>query len=386
MDALSLTALSLLFLTLWINGVLIFGVRKIGHLKSVPVLKNHHHPSISIIVPACNEEATIRQGLETLLALDYEPLEIIVIDDRSTDGTFEVIRSLADRFPQLRVVRLTELPPGWLGKSNALHRGADLATGEYLLFTDADIHMEKSTVSRAISWMLATHTDHLCLFFRNIATGWLLNAMVMDSGANLLLLFKPWQIANPRSSAFLGIGAFNLVRADVYQQVGGHSTIRMHPIDDIMLGKIIKEAGFRQQCLWALEFVTVHWYASVPEMMNGLMKNLFSLFHYRLWGVLLLMPMAILINIVPLWGALFCSGPARLLFALSVVVRLISFARAGKLFRLSPWCVPGALVSPYINIYLVFKAAFTTCLHGGITWRGTFYPLSELKKSRPIVY
>jgi len=151
------------------------------NLKNIQVNDHIHSPLVSIIVPACNEEMTLEPALRSLLKLDYPNREIIVIDDRSTDGTFELIKKLAQEFPEIRLEQVTELPTGWLGKNHALYWGAKQARGTILLFTDADIVMEPSTLSRAVTCFVDEKLDFLSLIFQNIAQGGLLNAMVIDA-------------------------------------------------------------------------------------------------------------------------------------------------------------------------------------------------------------
>lgn len=381
-----ITALIGLTLTLCEAVILIYGMMKMKHLGTVEPFNQPDPPLVSIIVPACNEERTIAAAVQSLLAQEYPNLEIIVIDDRSTDNTHEIVSALLSQSSRLAVHQIRELPSGWLGKSHALQYGAKIASGDYLLFTDADIHMEKSTVARSVAYMMKHSVDHLALFFKNISSGWLLDSLILDGGAGLLLLFKPWKVDNPRSKSFVGVGAFNMVRSDVYGRVGGHSSIRMHPIDDLMLGKIIKRAGLRQHCLFGMDFVSVRWYESVPAMMNGLMKNLFALFHYRVWLVVCALLLSIVAHVLPLWGALFSTGSARILFAGAVCIRLLSFVRARQIFHVSFWCIPGSLVSPYLNIIALIRSTWVTIREGGISWRSTFYPLPELRKSEPIFF
>ncbi len=375
-----------LVLVLYESIVLVLGLKKTGRLTKTDSIDQSNLPLVSIIVPACNEEKTIESGVRSFLQQDYINLEIIIIDDRSVDKTFEKVLALQQQNPQLSIHRITKLPNGWLGKSHALQYGASLASGEYLLFTDADILFAKSTVSSAVAYMKKNETDHLCLFFRNISSGWFLDSLILDGFANLLLLFRPWKVSDPRSKYFAGVGAFNMVRSEVYEEISGHSTIKMHPIDDIMLGKLIKRKGRSQQCLLALDFVSVHWYESVSQMMHGLMKNLFSLFHYRISLAVCMALISIVVHIVPLWGAFFSSGFVRILFVIIVIVRLASYLCVQQIFKVSPWCVPGSLLSPYFNIYTLIRSICITVKNKGIVWRGTFYPLSELKKSEPILF
>jgi glycosyltransferase involved in cell wall biosynthesis len=371
----------LVFLVLgWLMIDIIQGSRRLVSLSTIAPIIIADQPRVSIIVPACNEATTIAPALATLLAQEYDQLEIIVVNDRSTDDTGAVIREIQQRHPRLIFLDLDILPDGWLGKSHALHRGVALATGEILLFTDADIHMKPDTIARAIQRLQEAGLDHLCLLFKNKAKGWLLNAFILDAGSGLFMLFKPWLAVNPRSRRFMGIGAFNMIRRSAYAQVGGHAAIKAHPIDDLMLGKSIKDAGLRQECLSGYDFVTVSWYDSTGSMIDGLMKNIFALAGYN---TVLALSGAVgigLLTILPHWGVLFCHGPARLIFLLNVVLRLVFFGQVVRSSGFSLWLIPAALITPYLTVYTILRATFMTLKNKGIIWRGSHYSLEELRR------
>jgi len=385
MNLLPVLAVIILLFNLYTAVELFLGTRKMRNLKDIRPLPGEQQPKVSIIVPACNEEATIEPALRTLLALKYENLEIIVVNDRSTDGTGEVIRRIQQEHPSVRLIEITELPEGWLGKNHALHQGAQAATGEFLLFTDADILFEPSTLARAMALVTGEGLDHLALVFKNIATGLLLNALMVDAGGGLFFLFKPWKVSDPNSKHFVGVGAFNLVRKSAYIPIGGHEAVKMHPIDDIMLGKAIKQSGFRQECLSGYDFLMVHWYESTGKMIQGLMKNIFSLYNFRVSLVLVMIVMICLMTILPIWGALLASGPARMLFGLAVLTRLASSSYGALYTGTTLGIVPFSLITPYVNIYILLKGMVTTIANDGIDWRGTHYPLQELRKNPPIL-
>ena len=385
MNFLLLLAIFILLLNLYATMDIILGTRKMRNLGDIAPLPEHKQPKVSIIVPACNEENTIEPALHSLLALEYENLEIIAINDRSVDNTGEALRNIKKQYPHLQLIEISTLPDGWLGKNHALHQGALLAKGEYLLFTDADIHFAKSTLSRAISLMVNEKRDHLVLIFRNIAKGWLLNAMMLDAAGGLFFLFKPWKVSDPNSKHFIGAGAFNLVRKSVYLQVGGHETVKMHPIDDVMLGKIIKQNGFRQECLSGYDFLRVHWYETPRKMINGLMKNIFALYNFRVSYALVAILIIFMITILPVWGAIFATGTTQLCFTLSALIRLASCAYGACYSRTTLGTVPFSLLTPYINIYIILKGMLTTLSNRGIDWRGTHYPLDKLKANKPIL-
>lgn len=364
---------------------IILGTRKLRNLADIAPLPKKEQPKVSIIVPACNEQDTIEPALRSLLSLEYEHLEIIVINDRSTDRTGEVLRKVQKDNPELQILNINELPEEWLGKNHALHQGAMIAKGEYLLFTDADILFARSTLARAMSLMVTEKLDHLVLIFKNIAKGWLLNAMMLDAAGGLFFLFKPWKVSDPKSKYFIGAGAFNLVRKSVYREIGGHETVRMHPIDDVMLGKIIKQSGHRQECLSGYDFLQVRWYESPRKMIKGLMKNIFALYNFRVTYALAAMLIISLITILPVWGTFFAKGPMQICFALSALIRLASCTYGALYSGTTLGVVPFSLLTPYINIYIILKGMLTTIANGGIEWRGTYYPLDKLKKNQPIL-
>ena len=355
------------------------GMRRIAILDSVSPIKRDNVPKVSVIIPACNEATTIEPALTSILSLDYVDIEVIAINDRSADQTLGVLKQIQKKNPALKIWNITELPEGWLGKNHALQYGADRALGEYLLFTDADIIMENSSISRAMRHMLENRLDHLSLFFKSIVSSGLLNALILDAGGGLMLLLKPWKAKDPNSKRYMGIGAFNLVKSDIYKAVGGHKTIAMHPIDDVMLGKVIKNAGFSQECLLGHHFIKVKWYDTVREFINGLMKNTFAFYHFNAPKALSSVALVVLMNILPFWALWFTSGITQILFGSAVIVRLVSFAVGLSNMGIDPRYFVWSIVSPYIYIYVILKAVVTTLKNRGITWRGTYYSLDQLK-------
>jgi glycosyltransferase involved in cell wall biosynthesis len=370
-----------LFVTVVCTLEAALGMRQMINLDNVPPLQQENVPKVSVIIPACNEAATIEPALKSILAMDYADLEVIAVNDRSVDRTGAVLEQMQKQYPGLQIYDIFELPEGWLGKNHALQYGAERARGEYLLFTDADIIMEKSSLARAMHHMLENKLDHMSIFFKNIAPGGLLNALILDAAAGLILLLKPWKAKDPKSKRYMGVGAFNLVKSTVYKAIDGHKTIAMHPIDDVMLGKVIKHSGFLQDCLLGLNFIQTEWYVTVREFINGLMKNTFAFYNYNMTNVLFGVLVVAIMNILPLLGLFFTSGITRALFGAAVMVRILSFASGFSKTGISPWYSVWSLVTSYVYIYIALKAAITTTINRGIIWRGTFYSLDELKAS-----
>lgn len=386
MDYLLILAIAVFTIVLLASVDLVLGTKKMKNLNQVTPLQETDPPGVSLIVPACNEAEKIEPAIISLLQQNYTNLEVLAINDRSTDDTGPILQRLQSQYPSLRVFHIDSLPPGWMGKAHALQFGADRAKGDFLLFTDADITMDKTTLSRAMAYIGKSGIDHLALVFKNVSPGWLLNSLILDAGVGLLQVFRPWLAKKAKSRYFIGIGAFNLVRKDVYHEVGGHESIKMHPIDDIMLGKIIKRNGHRQECLLGHDLITVPWYDSVAQMINGLMKNILAIINFRFTLVPIALVAMFVINILPFWGIFFCKGATQFFFSITVLLRLTIYYNGTRLLRISPWCSLGTLISPYITMFMVVKATWLNIRDKGVYWRGTHYPLAELKKNESLLF
>lgn len=379
------SAILVLSITILSVADLFFGIRSMTTLASIKPLKNERQPRISIIVPACNEEKNIEQAILSQLQQRYTNLEVIAINDRSTDATGTILERLQCEHDNLRVLHISELPDGWMGKANAMQQGAEMADGEYLLFTDADIIMEDSTLARAMHHVSINKLDHMALVFKNISPGWLLNSLILESGAGLIQLFRPWRAKKTTARNFIGVGAFNMLRKDTYFAVGGHQHIRMHPIDDIMLGKMIKRNGYSQECLLGTDLVAVPWYGSVKEMVNGLMKNVLAVINYRFILLIPLLFGMVVLNILPLWGVIFSEGYAQLIWTAVILIKTAAFYYGSRLLDITPWCALGTLLTPYISVYIVLRAAWLNFSEKGIYWRGTHYSIDKLRSNQPIL-
>jgi glycosyltransferase involved in cell wall biosynthesis len=357
------------------------GNRSIRFLKDLPPLAGPL-PRVSILIPARNEERNLEEALRSVLALDYDNLEIDVVDDRSTDRTGEILDRMAAAEPRLRVVHVRELPPGWLGKNHALWLGAEKATGEFLLFTDADVVIAPSALRRAVGAMVAGGLDHLTAS-PSIERPSALFEMFIGTFALFFALFtKPWKVKDPKSPAHVGIGAFNLVRASAYRAAGGHRAIAMRPDDDLKLGKLLKKGGFRPEFVFGQGALRVEWYASVRELIQGLMKNAFSGVDYRVSVVVVSTVVQLALLVWPFLALFLSSGPTRWLNLASVLVLFyLSWVNA-PLAEVRRWHGVGLPLATLLFLYIVWRAMLLTLWNDGIDWRGTHYPLAELKANK----
>jgi len=357
------------------------GNRSIRFLKDLPPLAGPL-PRVSILIPARNEERTLEEALRSILALDYDNLEIDVVDDRSTDRTGEILDRMAAADPRLRVVHVRELPPGWLGKNHALWLGAGKATGEFLLFTDADIVIEPLALRRAVGAMVTDELDHLTASPSIERPSVLFEVFIGVFALFFALFTKPWKVKDPKSPAHIGVGAFNLVRASAYHAAGGHRAIAMRPDDDLKLGKLLKKNGFRPEFVFGQGALRVEWYASVRELIQGLMKNAFSGVDYRVSVVVVSTVVQLVLLVWPFLALFLTSGPTRWLNLASVLVLFCLCWINAPLAEVRRWHGVALPIATLLFLYIVWRAMILTLWNGGIDWRGTHYPLRELKANK----
>lgn len=358
------------------------GSRRIRFLRDIPPRLPQPPPRVSVIAAARNEERNLRQALQSLLGLDYPELELILIDDRSEDATGAILDQLAAEDPRLRVLHITELPAGWLGKNHALWLGSQQARGELLLFTDADVVMAPELLQRAVTYLQRSGGDHLALTPEARMPTMVLNTFALAFGLIFAMFTRPWRAPDPSSPCHIGIGAFNLVRAEAYRQVGGHRTIALRPDDDLKLGKILKRAGYRQELLYGSGLLAVEWYASVPQLIQGLEKNAFAGTDYRL-GVALGGALLLLLSSVwPYAALLLTQGPSRWLALVTVLLISLLLVDSARRHQTSAWYALGFPLAAALFAYIILRTTLLNLWQGGIRWRGTFYSLQELRKNR----
>ena len=362
------------------------GFKQIKHLEETDGFDDQdllRAPSVTIVVSALNEGQTIKPALLSMLAVDYPNLSIIAINDRSTDDTGAVLdaMSMEQSGGRLKVIHIDTLPEGWLGKSHALHLGAAQATSDYVLFTDADVVFDPLVIARAVRYCETKQIDHLSLFFDVVARSALLQMLIISFSVGLMARFQPWRVATSPKYYF-GVGAFNLIRRSVYVAIGGHAQNPMAVIDDIKLGELVKAKGYKQDALFGLKSVSVEWYPSVRALVRGLEKNLFSGFDHSLGLVIAATAFTLVVRIWPWIGMLVMTGPSRYLCMAAALTNLVFCAALLKGYTWSYRCLLFLPVVGIVEIYTWWRATILTLLRGGVTWRGHFYSLAEIKKGQ----
>jgi len=330
----------------------------------------------SVIIAARDEEARIEWTIRHLLAQRGVEAEFIVVDDRSTDRTSEILRRLAKEDARLRVKRVEALPDGWLGKCYACHVGASAATGDWILFTDADCWLKPDVIARAVRLAEHDEADHVTLSAGTVVEGLGTRAWHLLFLVSLLNWFSG--VNRDRPKAYVGIGAFNLVRAAAYRQCGGYEALRLTVVDDVKLGLLLRRAGKRTRGFLGADDVECHWGTTVGSMVKIMEKNYFAITDFRVWLVLA-GSLTVILVLCTLVIGLLTGTAAGLAAGLSPFSLILP---AGIIARRLGWSWPCAVFTPFmipVFWYAVLNSTFVTLRQGGIRWRDTFYPLDTLR-------
>jgi glycosyltransferase involved in cell wall biosynthesis len=337
-------------------------------------------PNISLIFAARDEEEKLPAALATLAALDYPHLEIIAVDDRSQDVTGRILDDFAARHSRLRAIHISEIPCGWLGKTHALQKGYEASGGEWLLFTDADVRFKPDVIRRAVAIVQKHSLDHLTLLCDVEMHGFWEKTLISFFGLAFHLSTDAYRVSNPNSRAYVGVGAFQLLRRSAYEAIGTHLRLAMEVVDDMKLGKLVKQFGFRSAPAIAQDFVAVRWQAGANNVIRGVTKNFFAAFGYNLTFAAAALAGVFLFNIVPFIAVFAAHGWIRLLSAIAVVLALCMHVGVDIVNRVSPLYALTHPIGALVFCYMIVRSVTVTLWRGGVTWRGTFYALKDLKR------
>ena len=362
-------------------GFILTQLFSVPRISDVDAPTPDSYPTLSVLVPAHNEADAIEPALRSLLSQDYPNLEVVAIDDRSTDGTGAIIDRLGDELDNLRTLHIDERPDGWMGKVHAMKEGYTQTTGDWVLMTDADVCYEPGALRSIMAVALHHDLDQIsCL--PHMQNSGLLHEIAYDGWVTVVMgALDQRGVRDPATDDYMAFGAFNMVRRDVFDRTEGFSWLRMDIADDMATAKLMSAHGAKQGFYFALDELKLAWYASFRKMVDGLEKNGIAVVaHYNyLRGF-----------VTPLvWGLIF-FGPVVGLFSpwtsvqavsVSAVALSVPFNVASALRLRRPiWPYLFSFFGIWCMMYALLRSTYACVRRGGVAWGGTVYPVEDLRK------
>jgi glycosyltransferase involved in cell wall biosynthesis len=336
-------------------------------------------PTLAVVFAALDEEEKVGAATRSMLALDYPGLQLIAVDDRSTDTTGAILDEIARGDSRLRVVHVRDLAPGWLGKTHALQAASEATDARWILFTDADVVFEPSSLRKAVAFAESERLDHVTVG-PEIPTESPGERMFLMMFGLLIAMNAPLgRLENPRSRAHAGIGAFNLVRAEAFRAIGGFRHLALSVDDDMRLAQALKFAGYRMRLLLGRGSVSVRWQVGLGGMIRGLEKNFFAVMGFRLdkafgGGVAIL-----ILGVMPYVGLFVGPWWARLACGVGVASITATVGASARHSRIG-WSYAALIpIAATLMLVSLIRSVALTLHQGGVNWRGHLYPLDELK-------
>ncbi len=353
---------------------------------TLPVLPAAEGPHLTVIVPACNEEDGIRATLQSLLASTGVRLEIIAVDDRSTDSTGKRMDQVAAEAAagegphRLEVLHLTELPAGWLGKPHALARGAERATAPWLLFTDGDVKFAPLALELALRNAVAEKADHFALMLTLIRHGAGEAAIAGTAQALAQWSLRLWKVSDPGAREFFSAGGFNMVRTELFRRLGGMSAMRMEVVEDLTLAWMVKSAGGRSVVALGPGLATIRWIEGILGIVGNMEKNGLAVFRYRV-GMALAACLGLVVQVALPLASIAVGGWATVAGLLTYAGIALTFHANRRLNQVPVWAAVLFAPAAVIVGYGLLRSTVLTLWRDGVNWRGTHYPLSELRRN-----
>lgn len=325
-------------------------------------------PSVSVCIPARNEESNIDVLLSALRSQRLQPLEIIVLDDQSEDGTAAVVRRHAGEDERIRLQQGVALPPGWTGKNWACHQLAGGARGDVLLFVDADVRPSPDAVAHTLRAMRRYHADALSAFPRQQLDS-LAAAAVIPVMDLLLYGFLPLPLVHRSRAVSLAAanGQWFAFRRPIYTRIGGHTAVKGEIVEDVALARTVKRVGGRMLLTVGTGSVSCRMYKRVAEIREGFSKNFFAAFGFNTPAFLAVLALLAGVFVLPFFLLFTSAWPLALVaIGLNLVIRGLLSWRAGHglaAMLLHPF---GVLAAVFIGV----EAILLRYRHGAVGWKG----------------
>ena len=341
-------------------------------------------PRLSVFVAAKDEEQNIATCVMSLLAQDYGPFDVTVIDDRSTDGTAKIVQELAGRYSRLHLLHVDQLPEGWCGKCHAMWKGLATTASPWIVLTDADCRqLSPRTLSIAMRYAADTGADMLSVLPVLEMRGFWENVVQPVCGGAMMIWFPPDKVNNPAKPTAYANGAFILMKRSAYQAIGTHAAVRDKLMEDMYLAARIKQAGLKLQVIRSNGLYSVRMYTSLGQILRGWSRIFFGTFGSLPRLVISLIVM-LLMGLLPYatalaglsaaaagagawWTAAGLVGLGAALMQLSVIYRFYGIAGAPPLLA---WSYP---LGGGIVVAALLMAMTKHRRGAAVVWRRTRY-------------
>jgi chlorobactene glucosyltransferase len=353
-----------------------------------PVPPPKDAPLISVCIPARNEERNIQRCVEALLVQTYPNFEIIVLDDRSTDATAEILRRYAAQDDRLMVINGSDLPSGWAGKPHALTQAAAAAHGEWLCFVDADTFVTPDALAAVYAKAMETKADLFTIMTHQIMLTFWERAVLPLVMLALSVGFSPRKVNDSRRKDAIANGQFIFIKRDVYEAVGGHEAIKGSIVEDKDLAVLVKGKGYRLVVADGRKVASTRMYTSLAEMWEGWTKNIYlglrddrGLLLLGVFGAFLAFTAALLLPAWVIWGVVLTVAGSGLEGCVVLVeaLALWGYLIYWRILASRGMGIPGwyALTTPLgagVFAAMMLTSAWNVLSGKGVTWKGRTYP------------
>ena len=343
---------------------------------------------VSVIIPARNEEANIEGAVRSVAAQAGVPLEIIVVDDQSEDRTSEILEGLKKEIASLRTFRVVALPDGWVGKSYALACGAKIASGDWLLFTDADAEHRPGSLAEMLERAEREQVDLLSLSPGQLTPTWWEKAVIPLVYVWLAKHYSFEEVNDPKSEAAAANGQYMLMRRRVYERAGGHEAVRAEILEDVALARRVKAAGGRLLFLPGARWVQTRMYRTFAAMWQGWTKNLYLLYGRNARLIFVTIATAALVDWAPV-ALLFTPLFLRHAVFSAPLIWFVYWALLAPILVARLWLYRKRLLEldfhPHLAFYywlgsalfgaLLLSSLLAHCWSGRVEWKGRAYPI-----------
>ena len=369
--------------------VIIYWLHNQYHLDIVvkPTSPPLNPPLISVCIPARNEERNIRACVEAILKQDYPNLEVIVLDDRSTDTTSTILEEIASQDSRLRFISGSDLPSGWAGKPHALYQASASARGEWLCFVDADTFLKPEALSSCYIKALETKADMFTIMtFQILGSFWEKTVMPLVMTA-LSVGFSPRKVNDPNTKDAIANGQFILIKRSTYDAIGGHESVKDSIVEDKAISQQVKWNGYRLIVANGMQVASTRMYTSLSEMWEGWTKNIYlglrdqtSLLWLGVFGAFLAFLASIFLPLWPVLGVIWYSNTGSWM-ALATIIESLSFwayllfvrAKVAKNMNISSWYALTISLGAGVFGAMMLTSAWNVITQKGVTWRGRTY-------------